>query len=398
MTTPQIDTLLELYDPHMPILNVAGAWYIQPRTVVYFYYELDEDPAALRKELAQMFSRIGLRCSVRMEKLTRLDMRDMLDWVTAHRDSLGEFAIELTGGDDEMLFSAGLCYAGFPCRLFARKPDGRYIALPSGEELHAGHAAFTIDARLSLNDVMLDRYGRLTPNDLGNPELIALAHRLFDLQKKHPVQWTRHTKCIQQCVSRAADDALTVLLDRETCRACSVSAAGSKLLPSLLRAGALTSVKHTDEGILVTFKDLLVRDCLCDYGVWLEISAYDALVSSGVYDSVRMSCVVRWENQKLVNELDVVATAGLGLLIVSCKTCTPDMKAVAELNVLGDRLGSSHTQTVLAALPKANERLGNIRARCEEMGVQLVDLRQYDRQGLQDVFARIGRRLRAGRQ
>ena len=25
MTTPQIDTLLELYDPHMPILNVAGA-------------------------------------------------------------------------------------------------------------------------------------------------------------------------------------------------------------------------------------------------------------------------------------------------------------------------------------------------------------------------------------
>ena len=67
-----VDTLLELYDGREPITNVAGAWHLQPKSIVYFYYDL-KDPKAERKELAQMFNRIGLRCNVRMEKLERLE-------------------------------------------------------------------------------------------------------------------------------------------------------------------------------------------------------------------------------------------------------------------------------------------------------------------------------------
>lgn len=394
MSFTPIDTLLELYDAREPILNVTGTWHLQPKRIIFFYYEL-EDVAAERKQLAQMFNRIGLRCSVRMEKLERLDIRDMLDWVKAHQDELGEYAIELTGGDDEMLFSAGLCYATFPCRLYSRRRDGRYIALPSGEEVEPGKGQFTVAQRFLLNDATLERYGRLTPNDL-KPPLVDLAHRLLELQKKHQRQWTAHTTCFQRCAARADDAALTILLDDDSCREHSVSAEKGKLLSKLLRAGALTKVETTPDGIEVTFPSDVIRDCLCDFGVWLEIAAYDALRSCGKFDDVQLSCVVRWENEKLVNELDVVATTGMGLMIVSCKTCAPDMKAVAELNVLGDRLGSVHTQTVLLCLPRPNEKLDNIRARCEEMGVDLVDLRQYDRTSLRAHFSREGEKLRVG--
>lgn len=395
MSNCRIDTLLELYDPREPIQNVAGVWHLQPRSVVFFYYDLP-DPDAERKQLAQMFNRIGLRCNVCMEQLERLDIRDMLAWVKARRESLGEYAIELTGGDDVLLFSAGLCYAEDPCRLYTRRPDGRYIVLPSGEEVKAGAGAFTVAQRLQLNDATLDRYGRLTPNDL-KPPLVALAHRLLGLQKKHPRQWTQHTTCFQQCASRAEDQALTILLDQQNCRERGVSLGKGKLLNALLRTGALTRAESTPDGILVTFADLTIRDCLCDFGVWLEIAAWDALRSSGIFDDVQLSCVVKWENDRLINELDVVATAGLGLMLVSCKTCAPDLKAVAELNVLGDRLGSTHTSTVLLCMPKANEKLDNIRARCDEMGVRLVDLRQYDQTTLRAHFAREGEKLRAGR-
>lgn len=394
MSTPRLDTLLEMYDSREPISNISGAWYLQPRTIVYFYYEL-EDAAAERKQLAQMFNRIGLRCNVRMEPLDRLDIRDMLDWVRAHQDELGEYAIELTGGDDEMLFSAGLCYAGSPCRLYTRKPDGQYIALPSGDRIQAGGGAFTVAQRISLSDAALDRYGRLTPADL-KPDLIALAHQLLDIQKQHPRQWTSQTTCFQQCAARADKEALTILLDRESCSAHGVSANRGKLLPQLLRTGALTEIRNSTEGIWITFKSALIRDCLCDFGVWLEIAAYDALRSCGKFDDVQLSCVVKWENERLINELDVTATAGMGLMIVSCKTCAPDLKAVAELNVLGDRLGSAHTQMVLLSLPKPGERLDNIRGRCDEMGVHLVDLRQYDRDALRSYFTREGAALRAG--
>lgn len=395
MTTPRIDTLLELYDARVPILNVPGAWHLQPKTIIFFYYEL-ADAAQERKQLAQMFSRIGLRCSVRMEKLERLDIRDMLAWVKAHQESLGEYAIELTGGDDEMLFSAGLCYASFPCNLFCRRRDGRYVALPSGEEIQPGSGAFSVAQRLSLNNATLDRYGRLTPGDLKQP-LVHLAHRLLAIQKKHPRQWTQHTTCFQRCAARAEDSALTILLDSHSCREQSVSLGKGKLLNSLLKEGALTKAEATDEGIWVTFASDIIRDCLCDFGVWLEIAAYDALRSCGKFDDVQLSCVVKWENEKLINELDVVAATGMGLMIVSCKTCAPDLKAVAELNVLGDRLGSAHTQTVLLCMPKVNEKLDNIRARCDEMGVHLVDLRQFDRESLRGHFAWEGETLRVGR-
>lgn len=395
MEHSRIDTLLELYDMHEPIVNVAGAWHLQPRNIIFFYYEL-EDATEERKSLAQMFNRIGLRCNVRMEKLDRLDIRDMVDWVKEHQFELGEYAIDLTGGDDEMLFQAGVCYTCFPCRLYTRKPDGRYIALPSGETIKPGDGEFTVAQRLALNDATLDRYGRLTPSELKKP-LLTLANQLFALQKKHPRQWTNQTSCFQQCVARADDDALTILLVDETCLEYNISAGKGKLLPQLLHIGALTNIETTREGIWVTFTNQLVKECLCDFGVWLEIVAYDAIRSCGQFDDVQLSCVVRWENEKLVNELDVIATAGMGLMIVSCKTCSPDLKAVAELNVLGDRLGSVHTETVLLSLPKANEKLDNIRARCEEMDVKLVDLRQADAEALQTFFTQKGLRLRAGR-
>ena len=320
----------------------------------------------------------------------------MLDWVKMHQAELGEYAIELTGGDDEMLFSAGLCYASFPCRLYNRRLDGRYIALPSGEEIRPGSGRFTVAQRLRLHDAELERYGRLTPADLTS-DLIELAHRLLALQKKHQRLWTAHTTCFQRCAAKANHDGLTLLLDNKNCREQKVTAENGKLLHKLLRAGALTKIEPVSDGILVTFASRLIRDCLCDFGVWLEIVTYDALRSCGQFDDVQLSCVVRWENETLINELDVIATSGLGLMIVSCKTCAPDIKAIAELNVLGDRLGAAHTQTTLLSLPRPNERLDHICARCEEMGVDLVDLRQFDRPSLIAYFRRAGEKLRIGR-
>lgn len=49
----------------------------------------------------------------------------------------------------------------------------------------------------------------------------------------------------------------------------------------------------------------LIRDCLCDYGVWLEIYMYGVMKASGVFDGARLSAVVRGEDEKAVNELDV---------------------------------------------------------------------------------------------
>ena len=88
-----MDTLLELYDVQEPVINIAGAWHLQPSSIIFFYYDL-ADPAAERRQLSQLLNRVGLRCNVRMERLERFDMDGMIAWVKAHQDELGQYAMQ----------------------------------------------------------------------------------------------------------------------------------------------------------------------------------------------------------------------------------------------------------------------------------------------------------------
>ena len=63
MENKRIDTLLELYDEKEPILNIAGAWYLQPRSIVFFYYEMEN--AAEKRNLATVSNAARIHPRVR---------------------------------------------------------------------------------------------------------------------------------------------------------------------------------------------------------------------------------------------------------------------------------------------------------------------------------------------
>ncbi|MBQ2992059.1 MAG: DUF1887 family protein [Clostridia bacterium] len=388
-----MDTLLEFYDASEPILNIIGAWMLKPKNVVFFYYGL-EAPEKERKTLMKALREMDLRCSVRMELLNSLDDDSLLRWIEANRDKLGDFALELSGGDDVMLFMAGRCFERFHCPVYARRPGGRYYALDADRIVSGAAAQFPIEQRLLLHHGRIGRFGRLKPGDL-TAQLQTMAVQAVELQKKHPYLWTKQTLCIQQAVAQMEEEGLTLTLTRAQCRRFGFGTKTGHLFRQLEAAGLLKRFGCNEETAELTFASRLVRDCLCDYGVWLEIYLYHVMNAAGVFDDMRLSCIVEWEHEDILNELDVVATAGLGLAVVSCKTCTPDMKALSELCVLAERFGSLYTQPVLAVLPKGSERLENIGARCEEMGIQLLDVRQYSREELIGYFARMGRRMKS---
>ena len=388
-----MDTLLELYDAREPLLNVSGAWRLKPRCVVCFYDAL-EDVRRERGKLADMLRQLGVNAQVRMEQLDGRDGQALTRWVEKHQEELGEWGIEICGGDEVMLFMAGCCHARFGCPVYARRPDHQYFSLPEGRLFGEISGGFTVEQRLSLYGGRLERYGRLTPKDL-TLKLITLSGMLLGLQKAHPQLWTRQTRCLQGVVSRAPEDALEVLLTAEQCQKNGFSPRKGHVFRQMQRCGALTAVRVTEEGLLLTFPSALIRDCLCDYGVWLEIYVYGAMKQSGAFDDVRMSCVVRWEGDRAVNELDVVATAGLGLAVCSCKTCAPDMEALAELNVITRGFGSDYAVSLMACLPKGSDRMDGASARGEELDIRTVDVRQYEWDGLVAYFRRLGKRLQA---
>lgn len=386
-----LDTLLELYDPKEPILNILGAWRLRPQKAVYFHHGLREEDEALH-QLQETFRKLGVSVRVTLEKLDGMDCQALSRWVEHHEGELGSWGIEIAGGSDMMLFMAGVAHARWGCPVYARRPGNRYFALPEGKLIEAEHPGFTVEQRLCLTGGSLERYGRLKPEDL-TPRLITLAGMLLDMQKEHPRLWTQQTRCIQGAVSRMDKKSLTLILTQQDCRAHKFSTTKGHLFRQMKRAGAFTEVKITPEAIELTFPSELIRDCLCDYGVWLEIYMYGVMKASGVFDDVRVSAVVRWEGEKAVNELDVAATAGMGLVVCSCKTTTPDMEALAELNVIAEGFGSSYAVSLLACMPKGGDRMEGPAARGEELGIRLLDVRQYDRESLIAYFTRLGKRL-----
>lgn len=387
-----MNTLLEIYDGREPLLNVLGAWILRPDTVICFHRGLRDENEVLGR-LRDTLRQMGVKTRLRLEELDGNDGQALTRWVEAHEQELGDWAIELSGGDDVMLFMAGCCHARFGCPVYARRPGNRYYSLSDGQMLKGEKADFSVEERLSLYGGSLERYGRLTAEDL-TPKMLTLAGQMLELQKKHSKLWTRQTRCLQGVCARLPDEVLTVTVSRETCRANGFSPEKGHIFRKMLRAGALREVRVTEEGLELTFPSTLVRECLCDYGVWLEMFIFGAMRSSGVFDDVRLSCVVRWEDGRAVNELDVVGTAGMGLMICSCKTCAPDMTALAELNVLGSRFGAQYAQSVIATLPKGTERLDGAIARGEELNVRVLDMRQHNQQETIAYFRRLGQRLR----
>ncbi len=387
-----LDTLLEIYDAQQPMNNILGAWYLQPRKIVFFYYEAI-DELETRKNLARMLDRIGLRTGVLFEKLDRMDAQDMADWVQDNRHNLGEYALELTGGDDVLLFMAGCCYEKFRCPLYAKRADGCYIALPSGERFPGSNASFTVAQRLQLSGGTQQHRGRLSSEKLDD-RFLSMAVRVFDIQRQNGKRWNQQTRCLQQCVAALADDELCVTLEAALCYENGFSPNQGHMFKQLKAAGAITDIDVNSAGITLSFPDALIKHCLCDYGIWLELYVYSAIKDCGEFDDVSLSCVVQWTEEGVVNELDVVATAGLGLLVTSCKTCVPDMEALAELNVLSDRFGAEYTHSLLVSMPKGQVRMDGLRARCEEMDIQLMDIRQYSRDMLVAYFKKLGQRVR----
>ena len=129
------------------------------------------------------------------------------------------------------------------------------------------------------------------------------------------------------------------------------------------------------EQVSFRFRDHQIRTWLRDVGSVLELYTYKACLDTGLFDDVRTSAVVDWEENKrdnvVSNELDVMATRGVTPVFISCKTCDVKTEALNELAVLRDRFGG---QIAWAAIVTAERGRTVMRNRASELNIQVIDL------------------------
>lgn len=371
-------TLIELYDER-PLENVLGVEVFRPERVVYICPEAVAGNKRIHWQLKDYFRHRGLEPELSFARANIYDAESVLQLLRRTVDQDPDCAVDITGGTDAVLFAAGLLSAERPVPVFtySRKRNAFF------DIRNAPFAAnLPCQVRFSVEDCFRMAGGSMRTGRVDNQILnryLKDFDPFFRLYLEHRQDWTRIVTFLQR-VSQTAPEApipLEVLGPYEVKgeRAARIRAP-ERALWDLQELGFLHDLKIVpEEKVSFTFRDGQIRAWLRDVGSVLELYVYKACLDTGLFDDVRTSAVVDWEENKrdnaVSNELDVMCTRGVTPVFISCKTCDVKTEALNELAVLRDRFGG---QIARAAIVTAERGRTVMRNRAAELNIQVIDL------------------------
>ena len=154
---------------------------------------------------------------------------------------------------------------------------------------------------------------------------------------------------------------------------------------------------QTLDQISFMFASEAVRDVLASAGNILEAYVWEQADETGYFDDVRPNFFFRWPEKGVSNELDVVATKGLSMLVISCKTSPGDKNHLYEVKCLADRF-SVNSKAVLvyasdldAQGTKSPKGSLTLRRRAAAMGIYLIDRAALDAGTLGPLLEKIAK-------
>lgn len=371
-------TLIELYDER-PLENVLGVEVFRPERVVFVCPETVAGNKRIHWQLKDYFRHRGLEPELSFARANIYDAESVLQLLRRTVDQDPDCAVDITGGTDAVLFAAGLLSAERPVPVFtySRKRNAFF------DIRNAPFAAnLPCQVRFSVEDCFRMAGGSMRTGRVDNQILnryLKDFDPFFRLYLEHRQDWTRIVTFLQR-VSQTAPEApipLEVLGPYEVKgeRAARIRAP-ERALWDLQELGFLHDLKIVpEEKVSFTFRDGQIRAWLRDVGSVLELYVYKACLDTGLFDDVRTSAVVDWEENKrdnaVSNELDVMCTRGVTPVFISCKTCDVKTEALNELAVLRDRFGG---QIARAAIVTAERGRTVMRNRAAELNIQVIDL------------------------
>ena len=390
-----MQTLIELYDER-PLENILGVEMFRPERVIY----VCPDPVAgnirVQRHLEDYFRHRGLTPELRFNRADIYNAESMLRLLRRTVGENPDCALDITGGTDAVLFAAGLLSAEAPIPVFtySRKRNRFY------DIRNAPFAArLPCDVRFSVEDCFRMAGGSVRTGRVENELLsryLDCIDPFFRVYLKHRRDWIRIVTYIQRLSQTAPEAPIPLEVSGPYVvkgeRAARIPAPETALL-DLAELGFLEELHiEPEEQVSFRFRDGQIRAWLRDVGSVLELYVYKACLDTGIFDDVRTSTIVDWEENvrtnAVSNELDVMCTRGVTPVFISCKTCDVKTEALNELAVLRDRFGG---QIARAAIVTAERGRTVMRNRASELNIDVIDLNDLQTGRLQSRIHRLMR-------
>lgn len=381
-----MQTIIEFFDP-LPIKNVLAAAAFSPRQMVFLCAPGDfEGPRAYRKRAIERYLRsrqppVGFAfLPAEPYDLPGL-VQALVDLTLRYPDCVFDF----TGGGEVALIAAGV---------FCEK-QGRpafHIDLAGARLIDLQHCAGLVQTfappPLSVEDLLVLCGGRMLRHGHFNtaedtPENRQDILTIWHLFLQHKSEWAPLVAYLQRAAKLYAiggDTGLTVQAPAIIVQGGQPAASYPEQMMRLLEeTGVIAGLQAGEKGVRFTYKNLLFKKGLGDYGIWLELYLYVIASQSGLFDDVQVSVVADWDGiadkvANTINEIDLVLTRGYHSLFVSCKAGMPSPLDLSEIALLAQRFGGGCGQPVLATAVPLRQASPVFVQRAWDMGVQLLDL------------------------
>ncbi len=372
-----IETIIELYDEE-PIFNILAVSSLRPQNVVFLGGKLMRPQC--RERLIRWMRAENLPVkpyffSIDANRIPSLVQR--MEEITAR---FPNSILDITGGSSPMLFASGIfCReSGMPVIVYEKEKE-RFLNVqncPQAAEF-PGSVRFRAEDFLILAGGSFPRCGHISGKEIVG-EMETLVRRIWNLYQAYFLDWNAHVQYLQ-AVS-GGEENRTLRVDAPL-QFKGTDGRKKKCFPEILRkleeAGAILDLKFRRSRVSFSYKSHLLRNCLCDIGIWLELHLYLTARDSGYFDDVQVSVVIDWEGEEgkgpgTQNEVDLILTKGSTPVFISCKTGTPNTQALNELQVLTERYGGYWAKGVLATMSRLSRANPAVYRRAADMGIYVL--------------------------
>lgn len=371
-----------------PIENVITSLNFKLDKVIFFgFKDIIEKYRNTTKEFIMKY------CGVTEVVFYSLSKTDLLSIIIQMRNDLAiEYSngnkvfFDVTGGEGLILIAFGIISQELktPMHMYDIK-KGKLVELDDGngklfisENVQKQSVELSIERYIELRGGIINTNLHKNNRDINDEEFKQDIDKMWSVSMKYHVKWNAFTSFLQGC--KVDEDNLSVEVSTKEMinkvrrsNNYIIFSKVNEILDACETEELIYEVYHSGDIIRFRYKNIHVKECLCEAGSILELHVYKKQLEKT--NDCMVGVHLDWDGiihestrDDVLNEIDVLALDKYVPIFISCKNGAASKEALYELDTVAERFGGKYARKMLVC-GRVLCRADIMRA--EEMGIDI---------------------------
>lgn len=400
-------TVIEFFD-RAALKNIASALLCNPDRVIM----IGHDVRTIRESFnyfCPVIESHGKTVEFIARNADRNNVQEIIEVLSEIVKKYNDCVLDLTGGEDLYLVAVGSIMAMYPGRVQCQRFDFKNERLIDCDADGQTCKVETFD--VSVDDLIALHGGKIVDNPYDryyqepwvlDDELHADVEEMWESMTNefsglsNPGAWNATMTCIgAACKKSAEPDSLSLSFGLREIGASITSGERRYLfvpwiMKNLKNRGIIEFYSFQNDKVSFKFKNKNIKRIMSKAGQLLELKVAYALQTirdqdgERAFHDIRVGVVIDWEPEsrrsseenRSVNEIDIIAMNGAMPLFVSCKNGSFDSEELYKFNTVAELFGSEFVKKILitADMDRSCGDPDSLRERMDEMGIKRLEM------------------------